>query len=160
VPDVDESPRDGEGADAHVRRLASDKAAAVGRSSATHDSDVIVAADTVVVVDGAILGKPRDDIEAAAMLRQLSGRWHEVLTGVAIRSGSREIVDVATSRVQLASLSEADIVWYVTSGEGRDKAGAYAIQGLASRFIPRIDGSYANVVGLPVALVWELLKRL
>ena len=155
VPDVDESRRDGERAEDFVRRLAIEKArAAFGRHQ-----DVILAADTVVVVDGDILGKPRDDADAAAMLRRLSGRWHEVMTGVCLLQSGREVVDVATTRVQFASLSEADVHWYVTSGETRDKAGAYAIQGLASRFIPRIEGSYTNVVGLPVELVAGLLTR-
>jgi len=93
------------------------------------------------------------------MLRRLSGRWHEVMTGVSVRTGSWETGSVAITRVQFAELTESDIDWYVTSGETVDKAGAYAIQGLASRFIPRIEGSYANVVGLPIALVQELLKR-
>lgn len=94
------------------------------------------------------------------MLRQLSGRPHQVLTGISLRRGSRELGLVERTLVEFAELSTADIAWYVQSGEGRDKAGAYAIQGLASRFIPRIDGSYANVVGLPVAAVAELLRGL
>jgi septum formation protein len=124
------------------------------------EETIILAADTAVVVDDAILGKPRDDEEAAEMLRRLSGRWHEVLTGISLRSGAHEIGRVESTRVQFASLSAADIAWYIESGEGRDKAGAYAIQGLASRFIPRVDGSYSNVVGLPTAAVVELLPEI
>lgn len=152
--DVDERVRRGEPPAAYVRRLAQDKSAAVVAPEL-----VVLAADTAVVIDGSILGKPRDDADAREMLRQLSGRWHEVITGVSLRTSSAEIGDVATTRVQFAALSATDIAWHVTSGDGRDKAGAYAIQGLASRFIPRIEGSYANVVGLPIALVEGLLKR-
>jgi len=130
----------------------------VGRPFRAADA-IILAADTSVVVDGAILGKPRDDAEAAEMLTRLSGRWHEVLTGVSLRSDAVELNDVETTRVLFASLSPADVSWYVGSGEGRDKAGAYAIQGLGSRFIPRIEGSYTNVVGLPAARVVSLLRQ-
>jgi septum formation protein len=119
---------------------------------------VILGADTTVVVDGEILGKPGDDDEAAAMLRRLAGRRHEVLTGVSIRHGAHEVGRVESTAVWFSVLTKEDIAWYVASGEGRDKAGAYAIQGLASRFIPRIEGSYANVVGLPVAAVADLLR--
>jgi septum formation protein len=170
VPEVDETRRDGEPADEYVRRVSLEKSSAAlgcveaddggaSRTERGRNSDLIVAADTVVVVDGDILGKPRDDPDAASMLRRLSGRWHEVMTGVSVRAGLRESGSVAITRVQFAELTEADIDWYVTSGETVDKAGAYAIQGLASRFIPRIEGSYANVVGLPISLVQELLKR-
>jgi septum formation protein len=156
VANVDERTRDGEDAASYVRRLAAEKSAAVRAENGA----VILAADTAVVVDGDILGKPRDDAEAAEMLRRLSGRWHEVMTGISLRTATHELGMVETTRVQVASLSNADMSWYVSSGEGRDKAGAYAIQGLASRFIPRIDGSYANVVGLPVAAVVALLQRI
>ena len=94
------------------------------------------------------------------MLRRLSGMRHEVLTGVSLRQGTSEVGRVETTAVYVRALSEEDIAWYVASGEGRDKAGAYAIQGLASRFVPRIEGSYSNVVGLPVACVAELLRSL
>jgi septum formation protein len=170
VPDVDETRRDGEPAEEYVRRVSQDKSSAALRCLRADDGDasqtdgrrnaeVIIAADTVVVVNGDILGKPRDDSDAASMLRRLSGRWHEVMTGVSVRAGLRETGSVAVTRVQFAELTDTDIDWYVTSGETVDKAGAYAIQGLGSRFIPRIDGSYANVVGLPISLVQELLKR-
>ena len=153
--DIDESVREAETPAQYVRRLASEKSAAV----ATADS-IILGADTAVVVDGAILGKPQDDRDAESMLRRLSGRWHEVITGVSARQADLEICRVETTCVEFAPLGDADVEWYVKSGEGRDKAGAYAIQGLASRFIPRIEGSYSNVVGLPLAAVAELLKAL
>ncbi len=121
---------------------------------------IVLGADTAVVVDGEILGKPRDDEESARMLRRLSGMRHEVLTGVSLRQGASEVGRVETTAVSFRALLEEDIAWYVASGEGRDKAGAYAIQGLASRFIPRIEGSYSNVVGLPVACVAELMRLL
>jgi septum formation protein len=121
---------------------------------------IIIGADTAVVIDGEVLGKPEDDDHAARMLRRLSGRRHEVITGVSVRSQSRELVHVEITAVEFSRLSDADVASYVASGEGRDKAGGYAIQGLASRFIPRIDGSYSNVVGLPVAAVCELLKKI
>jgi len=156
--DVDETARDGESPADYVRRLASAKSAAVhGRRA---EAVVVLGADTAVVVDGLILGKPRDDGEAAAMLRRLGGRTHEVLTGVSLRNGRTELNAVVITRVTFGALSDADIAAYVASGEGRDKAGAYAIQGLASRFVPSIEGSYSNVVGLPVATVAELVSRL
>jgi len=177
VANVDERARDGETPTEYVRRLAAEKSAAVqaalkgcATSEGTGATPVLVAqpfmaadtiilgADTTVVIDGEILGKPRDDDEAAAMLRQLAGRRHEVLTGVSIRHGAHEVGRVESTAVWFSVLTKEDIAWYVASGEGRDKAGAYAIQGLASRFIPRIEGSYANVVGLPVTAVAELLR--
>jgi septum formation protein len=169
--DVDERVHGAERAADYVRRLAEEKSAAAWEAleslsvrlkpDATDDSDLVVlGADTAVVVDGEILGKPRDDREAAAMLRRLSGRRHEVMTGVSLRSKNGERGLLATTGVYMVDLREEQVAWYVASGEGRDKAGAYAIQGLASRFIPRIEGSYANVVGLPVAAVSILLREL
>jgi septum formation protein len=121
---------------------------------------VILGADTTVVVDGEILGKPRDDEDARDMLRRLSGNTHQVMTGVSLRQGAFEVGRVETSLVVFRALTDEDISWYVASGEGRDKAGGYAIQGLASRFIPSISGSYSNVVGLPVTAVDELMRSL
>lgn len=118
-----------------------------------------MAADTVVVLDGHIMGKPKDDAEATAMLRMLAGRTHEVLTGILVRLGSEQWAHVERTRVRVAPLSAAEISWYVGTGEPRDKAGAYAVQGLASRFVEAIEGSYTNVVGLPVAAVYRLLRR-
>jgi septum formation protein len=128
-------------------------------SPAPHQS-VVLGADTTVVVDGEILGKPRDEEDSATMLRRLSGRTHHVLTGVSLRQGASEVGRVETTDVVFRALSEGDVAWYVASGEGRDKAGGYAIQGLASRFVVRIEGSYSNVVGLPVACVAELLPEI
>jgi len=159
--DVDERVRGGEIASAYVQRLASAKSArGAATLSSARDGIVVLGADTTVVVDGEILGKPGDDADAEAMLRRLSGRRHDVLTGVSVRSGDREASRVETTSVYFAPLTEAAIAWYVASGEGRDKAGAYAVQGLASRFIPRIEGSYSNVVGLPIAAVADLLATI
>ncbi len=152
--DVDERLRDAETPGAYVERLARLKAEA---GAARHPSRVVLAADTTVVVDGDVLGKPVDDADAARMLSRLSGRPHDVLTGVALAASGRIQTHVERTRVWVAPLTHADIGWYVASGEPRDKAGAYAIQGLFSRFVPRIEGSYTNVVGLPVAAVARLL---
>src|SRR5258708_35092153 len=168
VAAVDESIRAGESPSVYVRRLAADKSAtamdtlkAGATSNPLRPADVVVlGADTTVVVDGEILGKPRDDEEAAGMLRKLSGKRHEVVTGVSLRHGAHEVGRVETTAVYVRALSEEEFSWYAASGEGRGKAGAYAGQGLASRFIPRMDGSYSNVVGLPVACVAELLRSL
>jgi septum formation protein len=124
------------------------------------DEPIILGADTTVVIDGEILGKPQDQGDAARMLRRLSGGRHQVLTGVSLRRHAIEAGRVETTAVDFMPLNEADVAWYVASGEGQDKAGAYAIQGLASRFITRIDGSYSNVVGLPVHAVFTLLREL
>jgi septum formation protein len=121
---------------------------------------VVLAADTTVVVDGRLLAKPRDEANARAMLETLSGREHSVLTGVAVRRGDVIRSAVERTRVYFLQLTAAEIDWYVSSGEPADKAGAYAVQGLASRFVERLDGSYSNVVGLPVARVYEMLRDL
>ncbi len=155
--DVDERPLPGETAEAHVIRLATEKSRAV---TPAHASTAVVAADTVVVIDGAILGKPADDDEAAAMLRMLSGRTHEVLTGVAVRREGTVRSGIECSRVTFAELTADEVAWYVASGEPRDKAGAYGVQGLAARFVERVEGSCSNVVGLPIALVYRLLREL
>ena len=120
---------------------------------------MILAADTTVAVGNEILGKPRDDEDARRMLEKLSGRRHEVYTGVCLRSERMIHTEVACTGVWFEALSKTEIDDYVRSGEPLDKAGAYAIQGLASKFIPRIDGSYSNVVGLPVDLVYRMLKE-
>ena len=133
---------------------------ASGFSRTFGDERVFLGADTVVVVDGEILGKPLDDEDAARMLRRLSGGRHEVLTGVSLRCNGVEAGRVESTTVDFMRMSEADVAWYMASGEGLDKAGAYAIQGLASRFITRIEGSYSNVVGLPVHTVFTLLREM
>jgi len=189
--DVDETPLAGESPRECAERLAREKAFAVWQ---TRPQDIVLGADTVVVVDGTILGKPTDPEDAARMLRRLSGRAHQVITGVcllgpgarnhgSVASGQWPVVSDAASRdrstdnapeapttekrelriasettlVTMCELPEEDIQAYVATGEPMDKAGAYAIQGIASRWIPRIEGDYSNVVGLPVALVWRLL---
>jgi len=159
IVDVDERVRPGEAPEAYVRRLAAEKsfAAASKNAADTRVPSIILAADTTVVVDGEILGKPEDDADAARMLRRLAGRRHDVMTGLSLRRGAYEIGRVETTMVEFAPMTAEDVAWYVATGEGRDKAGAYAIQGLASRFVRNIQGSYSNVVGLPIATVHELL---
>ena len=138
---------------------ASRVAEAKGRLVFEQDTErTVLAADTVVVVDAQILGKPVDDAEAGRMLRLLSGRTHDVVTAVSIfHPGGIVDTRVDTTAVEFAALSDSEISWYVASAEPMDKACAYAVQGLASRFVTRIDGSYSNVVGLPVALVYQML---
>ena len=155
--DIDETALDGEEPATHVARLATAKAEAV-RTEA--EGDVVLAADTVVVIDGEILGKPRDEADAASMLQRLSGREHRVLTGVAVKRGVSVRVAVDETRVWFDTLAPEEVAWYVASGEPRDKAGAYAMQGLASRFVSRIEGSHTTVVGLPIPLVRRLLREL
>jgi len=155
--EIDETPLPGESARACAERLARDKALAIARS---RSDDVVLGADTVVVVDDQILGKPADGEDAARMLRLLSGRTHQVITGVAlIVQGGEASVASETTQVTFMKLSEDDIRGYVATGEPMDKAGAYAIQGIASRWIPRIEGDYSNVVGLPIALVYRMLQQ-
>jgi len=163
--DIDESPREGETPRDCAERLAREKALAV---AGAYPGDRILGADTVVAIDGKILGKPRDAGDAARMLRLLSGRVHEVITGVCVVeavAGGQWVVGVQrqlataseTTLVTMSEWSDDDIRDYIATGEPMDKAGAYAIQGRAGRWIPRIDGDYSNVVGLPVALVCGML---
>ena len=151
--DTDETPRDGEPAAAYVRRVAVEKARAV-------EGATVLAADTAVVLDGEILGKPRDGDDARRMLRALSARRHQVLTGVCGRAAGREESLVETSTVRLVALTAPQIDWYVGTGEPLDKAGAYAVQGLAGAFVAEVQGSISNVVGLPLAETLALLARL
>ena len=154
--DVDETPLSGETAEAAAARLAGDKAA---RAARAHPDAWVLAADTLVFLDGSILGKPRDDADAADMLRRLAGREHGVVTAVNLRRGdgpARGIAEV--SHVRFGPLDEAEIAWYVATGEPRDKAGAYGVQGLGARFIEEIHGSFTNVMGLPARPVYRLLK--
>jgi septum formation protein len=156
VAAIDEVPRTGESPVEHVVRLAREKAEVVARRKS---GSPVLGADTEVVLDGLVLGKPADDGEAARMLERLSGRTHDVITGVALLAGGRTLTAVERTEVRFLPLTADEIAWYIRSGEPRDKAGAYAIQGLASRFVERIDGSYSNVVGLPVATVYGLLRQ-
>lgn len=176
--DIDETPNDGERPRECAERLAREKALAVWK---TRPHDVVLAADTIVVVDGCILNKPVDPADAVRMLTLLSGRTHEVITGVCVvkpvsssprpLAGGRDEnghaigrtprINVASesTRVTMSSISGDEIEEYVATGEPMDKAGAYAIQGRASRWIPRIEGDYTNVVGLPIALVYQMLRE-
>jgi septum formation protein len=155
--DIDETPRAGESPRACTERLSREKALAVFQR---RPKDWVLGADTIVVVDQTILGKPRDAGDAAKMLGLLSGRMHEVITGVCLAGpgGSLDTRSEITC-VTMDKLSEEEIREYVSTGEPMDKAGAYAIQGMASRWIPRIEGDYSNVVGLPVALVYRMLRE-
>jgi septum formation protein len=155
--DVDESRREGEPPGEYVERLAREKAGAVARARLF---GLVLGADTVVVVEGEVLGKPRDGEDARRMLRLLRGRWHEVLTGVALvrAEDARAAVAHERTRVRFAEMTEAEIDWYVSTGEPSDKAGAYAVQGRAALFINGLEGDYWNVVGLPVRLVYELAQ--
>lgn len=152
---VDESPLAGEMPGDYVRRVAESKAFAVEAAP----DETVLGADTTVVVDGEMLAKPEDAADAVRMLAMLSGRRHEVMTGICLRRGSRAIRDRAVTAVWFAKMSGREIADYVASGEPMDKAGAYAIQGLASKYIERIDGCYFNVVGLPVAMVYRYLRE-
>lgn len=154
--DVDETPNPAESAHDYVARLAEAKARAV---LARQPGALVLGADTTVVVDGDILAKPEDAADAARMVGRLQGRAHEVLTGVALVSAAWSRVAVAATTVWFAPMSAGEIAAYVASGEPMDKAGAYGIQGRAARHVTRIDGSYSNVVGLPVALVHTLLAE-
>jgi septum formation protein len=154
---VDESFHPREKPDEAVSRVAEVKAAA---GAALRPDATVLGADTTVVIGGEALGKPKDAEDARRMLQLLSGRSHEVLTGICLCAKGRRLVHVEPSRVRVARLSPAEIEWYVGTGEPADKAGAYAIQGLGSRFIEGIDGSYSNVVGLPISSLYNLLKEL
>jgi septum formation protein len=158
--DIDETRIASEDAVSYVKRLAQTKAETVARKI---DAGIVLGADTVVVIDGAILGQPRDDEDARRMLKLLSGNWHEVLTGVALARAGQTFptsVDYETTRVRFAEMSDEEIDWYVSTGEPRGKAGAYGIQGPAALFIEEIEGDYFNVVGLPIRLVYEMARRL
>jgi len=159
VPDIDESPLTGETPEAMVVRLARAKAFAVARTEPGY-AGLVIAADTTVVVAGENLGKPRDDGEGLAFLRLLAGRDHWVHTGHALRRGERELTVLRSTRVRLRSLSEAEMVRYVATGEGRDKAGGYAIQGLGATLVEGIEGCYGAVVGLSLSAVVVAAREL
>lgn len=151
---VPEEPFAGEPPAAYIERVARAKADTV---AAQQPDAVVLAADTEVVIDGIALGKPRDETDAAFMLRRLSGRPHEVWTGVAVAQAGRSAYALERTTVWMRALGAREIDDYVRSGEPMDKAGGYAIQGRAARFIPKVEGSWTNVVGLPVARVLQLL---
>lgn len=155
---VDESRHDGEDAVAYVRRLAQTKAEKVAQQV---PHDLVLGADTTVVVGAEILEQPGDAATAQWMLNLLSGKWHQVLTGVALvrMSDSSLLVEHEVTQVRFAELSAAEIDWYVATGEPLDKAGAYGIQGRAAPFIEEIQGDYFNIVGLPMRLVYNLIRK-
>jgi septum formation protein len=152
-----------EPAAAYVQRLAEEKAQAVWNVHETLDTPddplVVLGADTCVVVDGHILGKPADTADARRMLELLSGRTHAVLTGIAVVTGTKVLRDLDITQVTFNCVTDSEIAQYIVSGEPLDKAGAYAIQGYAARWIPRIEGCYFNVVGLPIARTIALLAE-
>jgi nucleoside triphosphate pyrophosphatase len=157
--DIDETPLANERPDAYVLRIARSKAQSVA-ARCRKTGATVLAADTVVVAKGQLLPKPAGRRDAARMLELLSGAVHEVFTGVVVTAGTRELSETVCTRVHVVPLGADEIEWYVATGEPEGKAGAYAIQGRAARFIDRIEGSYSNVVGLPVATVYRMLKEL
>ena len=157
---TDEIPQPGELPESFARRAARDKALAV--AAAELPGSLVLGADTIVVAGDEILGKPTDPADASRMLRRLSGIAHRVITGVCVVRSPQQVeaLTYETTTVTFRSLDEAEIAAYVASGEPMDKAGAYGIQGLASKFVTRVEGCYFNVVGLPMAAVYDLLKPL
>jgi septum formation protein len=156
VPNIIEERRAGEPPVDYVRRLAEEKARAVP----LNPGEIVLAADTTVVMGEHVLEKPADEAEARRMLTMLSGREHRVITGICLRTSARTLIDSAATRVQFMRLAPQEIADYAASGEPMDKAGGYAIQGLGSKFVERIDGCYFNVMGLPISLVYEHWKKL
>ena len=147
-----------EGVQELAQQKARDVAEVAGREMAK-DSLLVIGADTIVVYEGKILGKPEDKEDAVRMLTMLQGKEHSVYTGVALLSGEQEIVFAEETRVQMCPMTPEEILWYVNTGEPMDKAGAYGIQGLCARFIRQIQGDYNNVVGLPVGRIYQELKK-
>lgn len=156
VPDVDETEWLDETPEAYVQRLACTKAEVVADR---HPGKIVLGADTTVVVDRQIMGKPVDMADAQRMLQTLAGRWHEVLTGVAIARNEEVHVGLQRTRVKFAEMTPAEIDFLVVQGDPLDKAGAYAVQAQAALFIERIEGDYWNVVGLPISLVYSLVNN-
>jgi len=152
-PHPDEAPAD------YIIRIARAKVIAVARQ---REAGLVIGADTVVVLDGHLIGKPEDEADARRLLRRLAGRWHAVMTGVALidLETRREVADYDKTLVKFAQLTDTEIEWYANTGEPMDKAGAYGIQGLGGLFIDEIAGNYYNVVGLPIPLVYRLARRL
>src|SRR6267143_5408505 len=158
--DIDESIRQGEDAVSYVKRLALTKAQTVARE---FNEGLVLGADTTVLVEGEMLGQPGDDDDARRMLKLLSGKWHQVLTGVALLradENTRRLVGHEATRVRFARMSDEEIDWYVATGEARGKAGAYGIQGPAALFVEEISGDYFNIVGLPVRSVYEFIRKI
>ena len=156
VADIDESERVGESPEDYVVRLAREKAEAV---ASRYPGDIVLGADTTVVIDGQILAKPVDTDDARRMLRLLAGNWHQVLTGIAAVQDGETRSDIQRTRVKFAPMTDAEVNFLAELGDPLDKAGAYAVQAQAALFIEGIDGDYWNVVGLPVSLVYELVMK-
>jgi septum formation protein len=156
VREVEEIRAPGEPPDTYARRLARAKADAAWEGR----DEIVLGADTIVVLDQSVLEKPRDVADARAMLERLAGREHTVITGICLRHPGGVEVDSSATRVRFAPLTDAEIDAYVSTGEPMDKAGAYAIQGLASKFVERVEGCYFNVIGLPLSQVYRYLKTL
>lgn len=157
IPDVDESIKAGESPEEYVERLAVEKANAV---SSRYDGRIVLAADTTVVIDGEIIGKPVDLDDARGMIAKLAGNWHAVLTGVAVSFDGEAKTGIQSTRVKFASMSDKEIDFLVEKGDPLDKAGAYAVQAQAALFIEGIEGDYWNVVGLPISLVYRLVAAI
>jgi septum formation protein len=155
--DLDESALEGEGPTDYVLRLADSKARALAKPG-----ELVLAADTIVLLEGRILGKPTGPADARDMLRSIAGRRHEVLTGVAVHMPGEERTETGVERsvVRIARITEDEVAWYVGTEEPLDKAGSYAIQGLGALFVEEIDGNYTNVVGLPLPMTRRLFRRL
>jgi septum formation protein len=156
VADIDESELDGETPEIYVQRLAREKAETVAEK---FPGEIVLGADTTVVIENQIIGKPSDLNDARRMLETLSGNWHEVLTGVALVKNGKSVVGLQSTKVKFAEMTEEEINFLVEKGEPLDKAGAYAVQAQAALFIEKIEGDYWNVVGLPVNLVYDLYKN-
>ena len=155
VPDVDESVIDGESPEDYVVRLAKTKADVIAKR---HTGEMVLGADTTVVIEDQIIGKPLDIDDARRMLEMLSGNWHEVLTGVAVVNNGGTNTGLQRTRVKFADMNANEINFLVELGDPLDKAGAYAVQAQAALFIEGIEGDYWNVVGLPISLVYDLVK--
>lgn len=153
VPDIDETQLEGETAEEYVVRLAREKCEEV------RSERIVLAADTTVVIEGQVLGKPTDLDDARKMITMLSGNWHEVLTGVAVGYAGHMETGIERTRVKFAAMDAEEIEYLVLNGDPLDKAGAYAVQAQAALFIQRIEGDYLNVVGLPVRLVYEMVTK-
>lgn len=158
--DVDESVQPGESPQDYVQRIAVEKARAGVSGLAANDKKPVLAADTAVIVDQTIFGKPVNDDDARRMLKLLSGHSHLVMTAVALASENDLKTAISVSEVRFAAMTEAEIDWYIQTGEGRDKAGSYAVQGLGAIFIDQIQGSYSGIMGLPVRETGQLLMQM
>lgn len=155
-PDIDETPQENEPVSAYVARLAKEKASAI---LTKFPDAIILAADTSLGLDGRIIGKPESKAHAFEIWNALSGRWHDVFSGICVATTAGLFTEVVQTRVEFQALNQTDMETYWATGEPVGKAGAYAIQGIAAQFIPRIEGSYTNVVGLPLYETAQLLKR-